>query len=41
MDTKSHAEVIPKPNLENTINQVNTQTSLPAPPIIQGRAVNE
>ncbi|MFD4707504.1 hypothetical protein ACFWM3_22005 [Gottfriedia sp. NPDC058432] len=38
---KSHAEEISKPISENNINQVNTQTSLPTPPIIQGRAVND
>ncbi|MEH7515369.1 hypothetical protein V7146_21860 [Gottfriedia acidiceleris] len=37
---KSHAEEITNPTSENTINQVNTQTSLPVPPILQGRAVN-
>lgn len=37
---KSSAEEITKPSTENTINQVNNQISLPAPPISQGRAVN-
>lgn len=37
---KSHAEEITKPISENNTNQVNTQTSIPAPPILQGRAVN-
>ncbi|MFF2878425.1 hypothetical protein ACFVR2_19100 [Gottfriedia sp. NPDC057991] len=36
---KSHAEEITKPTSQNTINQINTQTSLPAPSIIQVRAV--
>lgn len=38
---KSHAEEISKPYLETPFNQVNIQTSLPTPPIIKSRAVNE
>ncbi|MFF2878536.1 hypothetical protein ACFVR2_19670 [Gottfriedia sp. NPDC057991] len=37
----THAEEFSMVNLENTINQVNTQTSLPAPPFVQGKAVND
>lgn len=37
---KSQAVEITKPSTENIINQENSQTSLPAPPISQGRAVN-
>lgn len=38
---KSHAVEASKPHNENTINQLSTQSSLQAPPILQGRAVNK